>query len=203
MSNNLHPVFAEILNGQAAANVATARALQSPLADAIDRCCDARGDDDRNRQALHRECMGLSAHGQAAAVADPPPTANAANPLTDGGRISGLAGLAGAAAPRATPLQRALAAEFGDFLESRGIKATVRYGAQPVRQVAPPAAEPVMTEQERAERLATLRGQLQAAQVGFDPAYQYTEDYSYWSQQAAKASRIAHLRRQVEQLEAA
>ena len=126
MSNNLHPVFAEILNGQAAANVATARALQSPLA-----------------------------------------------------------------------------AEFGDFLASRGVKTTMRYGAQPQRPVTPPVQAPVLTEQERAERLQSLRDQVQAAEIGFDPAYQHSDDYSYWCQQAAKASRIAHLRRQVEQLEAA
>lgn len=57
---------------------------------------------------------------RAAAVADPPPTANAANPLTDGGRISGLAGLAGAAAPRATPLQRALADAIDRCCDARG-----------------------------------------------------------------------------------
>jgi hypothetical protein len=134
VSSNLHPVFAEILNGQAAAAVATARALQSPLA-----------------------------------------------------------------------------AEFGDFLASRGVKATLRTGPQPQRpEPLPQPAAPALSAQERAarlqslrERLQSLREQLQAAQVGFDQSYQACDDYSYWSQQAAKASRIAHLRRQVEQLEAA
>ena len=35
------------------------------LRQAIDRCCDTRGDDDANRVALHRECIDLTPGGQA------------------------------------------------------------------------------------------------------------------------------------------
>ena len=46
-------------------SVRSAEALAGALVDAINRTCDARGDDARNRAELIVECSNLPAHGQA------------------------------------------------------------------------------------------------------------------------------------------
>lgn len=55
-------------------------------------------------------------------------------------------------------------------------------------EVPPPPPRHVPTQ-------AQLQRALAEAETGFDPAYEYSDDYGYWHQQQTKAERIAELRR--------
>jgi len=44
-----------------------------------------------------------------------------------------------------------------------------------------------------AERIAALEAELQTVRSGFDPAYAYSDDHSFFCRQDAKAKRIAEI----------
>lgn len=46
---------------------------------------------------------------------------------------------------------------------------------------------------------AQLQTELQAELQGFDPAYAYSDDHTFWREQLNKATRIGELRRQLAQ----
>ena len=52
------------------------------------------------------------------------------------------------------------------------------------------------------EQLADARAKLAEAESGFDTAYQYSDDYSYWSRQREKWELICAYRKRIAQLEA-
>lgn len=60
-----------------------------------------------------------------------------------------------------------------------------REAAKQIAQAAPLAAVP----KSRAELLAELR----EAEAGFDPAYQFSDDFSFWTEQRGKENRIRGL----------
>ena len=70
-----------------------------------------------------------------------------------------------------------------------GIKARHAASAAPVAPVLP---QPLKSA-------AQLQAELQAELADFDPAYAHCDDYSEWARQAAKASRIADIRRRLAQ----
>jgi hypothetical protein len=73
-----------------------------------------------------------------------------------------------------------------------GIKA--RHAAERARQRAhyiPMAAEAV------ADKRARLQAELDAARVGFDPAYAFSDDHTLWREQLAKAEAIGRCTREL------
>lgn len=44
---------------------------------------------------------------------------------------------------------------------------------------------------------AQLQAELQIEQSGFDPAYAFSDDHTFWREQIAKAARISELQRQL------
>ena len=67
-----------------------------------------------------------------------------------------------------------------------------RHAAKQAAQPVPPTAEP----KTRAQLLAELR----EAEAGFDPAYQYSDDFTFWTEQRDKEVRIRSLVTQLAQV---
>ena len=49
-------------------------------------------------------------------------------------------------------------------------------------------------------RRAELQAQLKQASVGFDPAYAFSDDHTFWREQLAKAETIGRLRKELDML---
>ena len=58
-------------------------------------------------------------------------------------------------------------------------------------------------ETDKAAQRAALEQQLKEAMTGFDPAYAFSDDFSYFTRQRVKAGLIADLKKRLAALEAA
>lgn len=86
----------------------------------------------------------------------------------------------------ALPGQAALHADFS------AVAARVKAQHAAKQAALPPL--PAVKLETREEKVARLQAELAAAQAGFDPDYGYSEDYTFWTAQSAKARTIAHCR---------
>lgn len=81
--------------------------------------------------------------------------------------------------------------DFAAFAKERGGK--LRHGPQPTKPAAAPAAPQPTAPVDR----EALSAELKQLQAQFDPQYQYSDDYSFWSKQDAIANRIAGIKKQL------
>lgn len=81
--------------------------------------------------------------------------------------------------------------DFAAFAKERG--GVLRHGPQPAKPAAAPAAPQPAAPVDR----EALSAELKQLQGEFDPQYQYSDDYSFWSKQDAIANRIAGIKKQL------
>jgi len=87
--------------------------------------------------------------------------------------------------------ESSLADQLAAFAKQHG--GTVRHGPQTRKPAAAPAAPQPAAPVDR----AALAAELKQLQAEFDPQYQYSDDYSFWSKQDAIAKRIAYIKKQL------
>lgn len=81
--------------------------------------------------------------------------------------------------------------DFAAFAKERG--GVLRHGPQPTKPATKPAAPQPAAPVDR----EALSAELKQLQAQFDPQYQYSDDYSFWSKQDAIANRIAGIKKQL------
>ena len=81
--------------------------------------------------------------------------------------------------------------DFAAFAKERGGK--LRHGPQPAKPATAPAAPQPTAPVDR----EALSAELKQLQSQFDPQYQYSDDYSFWSKQDAIAKRIDGIKKQL------